>query len=163
MSFYGTFSEKIWLLERHVCMRGTSYIKDPVPCEILHIIRSLKFEICHKLVRVCEAFGWKSMVYKPCPECGKHNHHNKLKCAKCGVCLYAHILLCYWGCGQVFIKNPFLFLETSDSILHAHNKNYSLIPFHVSNLYLVCNFWWQPCNVKLIVSEIYPIKVSMCC
>ena len=21
------------------------------------------------------------MVYKPCPECGKHNHHNKTKCA----------------------------------------------------------------------------------
>ena len=30
------------------------------------------------------------MVYKPCPECGKHNHHNKLKCAKCGACLHAH-------------------------------------------------------------------------
>ena len=41
------------------------------------------------------------MVYKPCPECGKlkHNHHNKLKCAESfSMC----ILLCYWGCGQVF-------------------------------------------------------------
>ena len=34
------------------------------------------------------------MVYKPCPECGKHNHHNKLKCAaECGVCfIHAHTL-----------------------------------------------------------------------
>ena len=29
------------------------------------------------------------MVYKPCPQCGKNNHHNKIKCAECGVCLRA--------------------------------------------------------------------------
>ena len=27
------------------------------------------------------------MVYKSCPQCGKLNHHNKVKCAECGVCL----------------------------------------------------------------------------
>ena len=31
----------------------------------------------------------ESMVYKPCPQCGKSNHHNKVKCAECGVCLRA--------------------------------------------------------------------------
>ena len=29
------------------------------------------------------------MVYKPCPQCGKSNHHNKVKCTECGVCLRA--------------------------------------------------------------------------
>lgn len=29
------------------------------------------------------------MVYKSCPQCGKSNHHNKVKCAECGVCLRA--------------------------------------------------------------------------
>ena len=29
------------------------------------------------------------MVYKPCPQCGNSNHHNKVKCAECGVCLRA--------------------------------------------------------------------------
>ena len=29
------------------------------------------------------------MVYKPCPQCGKSNHHNKMKCGECGVCLRA--------------------------------------------------------------------------
>ena len=61
------------------------------------------------------------MVFKPCPECGKHNCHNKLKCAECGVtvcdlryidhklikvmmpalitCVHIHVVLFeYWGC-----------------------------------------------------------------
>ena len=29
------------------------------------------------------------MVYRSCPQCGKRNHHNKVKCAECGVCLRA--------------------------------------------------------------------------
>ena len=29
------------------------------------------------------------MIYKPCPQCGKSKHHNKVKCAECGVCLRA--------------------------------------------------------------------------
>ena len=32
---------------------------------------------------------YSKMVYKPCPQCGKSNHHNKVKCAECGVCLKA--------------------------------------------------------------------------
>ena len=29
------------------------------------------------------------MVYNACPQCGKRNHHNKVRCAECGLCLRA--------------------------------------------------------------------------
>ena len=39
------------------------------------------------------------MVYKPYPECGEHNHHNKSKyqCAESSVCLHTHIYYCATG------------------------------------------------------------------
>ena len=50
-------------------------------------------------------------VYKPCPEYGMHNHHNKVKCAGPSVSLTFTcmlMLLCYWGCGQVLENTLFL-------------------------------------------------------
>ena len=61
-------------------------------------------------------------MYKPYPECGKHNHHNKLKCAVCGV--FAHS--CYgWGCGQVFHTAYKYKIQG-----HAHNYAVYIRPFY---------------------------------
>ena len=83
---------------------GASYINDPIPYEILHVVRSLKFEICQfmSVKRLLLQVIKKNMMYKPCPEFGKHKYHNKLKCAECGVCLHAHsyyssVLLGMWS------------------------------------------------------------------
>ena len=72
------------------------YITLPVSYSItLSQASSSRSDSVKKLVHVCCKFK-KNMV--PCPECGKHNHHSKLKCDNCGVCLHAHtiiILLCH--------------------------------------------------------------------
>ena len=43
---------------------------------------------CHSWQSICVAL-LSSIRYQDCPQCGNSNHHNKVKCAECGVCLGA--------------------------------------------------------------------------
>ena len=94
------------------------------------------------------------MVYKPCPECGKHNHHHKLKCAECGVYLHARTM------GMSVVK--FFILSLSNKVecaqLFMHTvKSIEMIP----TLVISCMHACAHMQLKFPVMESYRNKTNL--